>query len=284
MSTWIVRSIALAMAFTLEACGDGGGSQVASTPPPPPAPPPTPPPPPIVPAAATSQQFAATGAVYVDLAVPQLDPAEQLQVRYIASTNSYEVQLPHGQTWSTLQYDPIDDFFGGSSCGCGLVLSYQDYQYSRLFVWNDGERLGQEAIGIPTPASGVPITGSATYNGQIQGFTSENGNGASRNIGGTFAMSFDFGGGSFSGSFSPILIADVTQYSLETVNFRNTVYSTGSATFSGNFDTDLVGLNGFSGLFTGPNGEELIGNFALPYRSPLNDQIYEAGGAFVGAK
>jgi hypothetical protein len=43
-------------------------------------------------------------------------------------------------------------------------------------------------------------------------------------------------------------------------------------------------VNSFSGLFTGPHAEELIGNFAIPYRSPINSQVYQADGAFVGKK
>jgi hypothetical protein len=66
--------------------------------------------------------------------------------------------------------------------------------------------------------------------------------------------------------------------------FSDTVYSTGSTSFSGRFDTDVAGLNSFSGLFTGPNAEELMGNFALPYRSPVDNQTYQAAGAFVGKK
>jgi hypothetical protein len=43
-------------------------------------------------------------------------------------------------------------------------------------------------------------------------------------------------------------------------------------------------VNSFSGLFTGPHAEELIGNFAFPYQSPIDNQTYQADGAFVGAK
>jgi hypothetical protein len=74
------------------------------------------------------------------------------------------------------------------------------------------------------------------------------------------------------------------EYGLGPFEFRETVYSTGSTTFSGKFDTDLPGVNSFSGLFTGPHAEELIGNFAIPYRSPINSQVYQADGAFVGKK
>jgi len=43
-------------------------------------------------------------------------------------------------------------------------------------------------------------------------------------------------------------------------------------------------VNSFSGLFTGPSAQELIGNFAFPYRSPVDGKTYQADGAFIGAK
>ena len=140
MRTSIVRSALLATAFALAGCGGGGGTNVASTPPPPPPPPAPPPEPPaIVPAATTSQQFAAAGASHPanDWGTPQLGASDQLQVRSVASSNSYEVQLPDSETWSAIQYTPIGggpiNFAGG---GAHLWLWSLDYQYSRLFEWS----------------------------------------------------------------------------------------------------------------------------------------------------
>jgi hypothetical protein len=100
-------------------------------------------------------------------------------------------------------------------------------------------------------------------------------------ISGSIAMSFNFGNGALTGSISPILNEGFARHSLGTIDFRNTEFSAGSATFSGEFDTDVAGMNKFSGLFTGPRAEEVIGNFALPYRSPFDSQTYQAAGAFV---
>ena len=55
-------------------------------------------------------------------------------------------------------------------------------------------------------------------------------------------------------------------YNLPMMHFTNTVYSTGSTTFSGKFDGTPSGANSFSGLFTGPAAQELIGNFTFPLR------------------
>ena len=84
-----------------------------------------------------------------------------------------------------------------------------------------------------------------------------------------------------SGKISPNLHQG---FNLGDLNFVNTVYSTGSSTFSGKFDTNASGVNSFSGLFTGPAAQELIGKFAFPYVSPIDSKTYQADGAFVGAK
>jgi hypothetical protein len=149
-------------------------------------------------------------------------------------------------------------------------------------TWNDGVNSGLNAVGIATAAGGVPLTGIATYSGQILGQTSEHhsdGNGWP--VDGSITLSFDFGAGSLSGSITPNLHQG---FDLGTINFRDTVYSTGSTTFSGKFDTNAAGVNSVSGMFTGPNAQELIGNWALPYHSPIDGQDYQAEGAFVGAK
>ena len=104
--------IVMASALALAGCG-GGGGYVASTPPAPvtPTPSPTPTPTPtsalsiaIIPGATTSQQFAVMGVNHGD-AVGQpalMEASDQLQVRYLASSNSYEVKLPGGQAWTTV--------------------------------------------------------------------------------------------------------------------------------------------------------------------------------------
>ena len=284
-----IRSVLLATAFALAGCegGAGGGYGVVSTPPPTvPSTPATPPP--IIPAATTSQQFAVVGASHSqpDYPTPLLGAGEQLQVRYVQSSNSYEVQLPHSQAWAAISLlantgpGPIN--YGGDTAY--LWLRDGGHQYSRLIEWSDKNSnvMGHEAIGMATPAVGIPLTGSATYSGQLLGQTAENhSDGTDLPVDGSIVLSFNFGLGSLSGSISPNLHQ---LFSLGTINFSDTVYSTGSTTFSGRFDTNVAGVNSFSGLFTGPNAQELIGSWALPYQSPIDGKTYQADGAFVGAK
>ena len=214
---------------------------------------------------------------------PLLSGGDQLQVRYVQSSNSYEVQVPQSQAWAGISYAStpgtgLVDFGGETAL---LWIRTLGYKYSTLFEWDAESKIfGHEAIGVATPAGGVPTSGSATFGGDILGVTNEP-HGDDYPVEGRITLSFDFGAGSLSGSIAPNLHQG---FDMAPLAFHDTVYSTGSTTFSGKFDTSLPGVNSFNGLFTGPNAQELIGNFAFPYRSPTDDMIYQADGAFVGAK
>lgn len=276
MSISKLRPILLASAVALASCGDGGSGFVNSTSPAPITPTPTPTPTPsaalaLIPAATTSQQFAVIGTGAAD---------ELLQVRYVQSSNTYEVQLPHSTDWGEISYLPTGggtpiNFTGG---GAHLWLG-PGYRYSRIFEWSGGAG-GYEAIGIATPAGGVPVTGTAAYVGELLGATTEIFGTDNWDVRGAIAMVFDFAHGSLVGRVDPTAMT----YQLGELQFRDTVYSTGSTTFSGSFDTSLAGTNSFSGLFTGPHAEEVIGNFAFPYQSPADGKLYQADGAFAATR
>ena len=274
-----IGPILLVTAFSLAGCGGGGGGGVASIPPPPPASPPA-----IIPAATTSQQFTVVGASHLSGGAPLLGAGDQLQVRYIQSSNSYEVQLPHSQTWGA-----ISPTSGNPSFYTGALEAYvrqPGYQYSNVLSWSDGTYSGFEAIGVATPAGGVPVTGSANYSGNFWGQTSETYMNKPVTAFGGVELSFDFAAGGLSGRFLPFVVylATTDDYTLSPVNFRDTVHSEGATSFSGAFDTNLPGLNSFTGLFTGPAAQELIGNFALPYQSPMDGLIYQSDGGFDAKK
>ncbi len=290
-----IRKLLLAgCALALASCSGGGGG-VSSQPRPQPTPTPVPATTPIVGAATTSQQFVGMGGTvtyFPEGAPPALStsPASQLKVRYDAAAAVYEIQLPNGQYWLTL---PPDAWNGNPVGGDPVYLSIVEsaangYDYSALAYWTSpGAGLyGGTAFGIETPASGVPTTGAATYLGQIAGYSTETydwggwGNGPAT-VEGSISLAFNFGAGTLSGSINPVIYGD-SKYALSPLNFTHTVYSTGSANFSGRFDTNLTGANGFSGLFTGPGAQELIGSFAFPYQSLLDGKVYQAGGGFAG--
>lgn len=237
----------------------------------------------LVPAATKSQQFTAIGASHLQFGdgAPRLGASDQLQVRYDASSKSYEIRLPDSQTWTVLGPKSEVEAVSG---GVTVTIQNLSYRYSTPIEWfTDGSLAGVEAIGIATPDGGVPVTGSATYTAFAEGRTSESAL-IDPLILGTMTLNFDFGRGDLSGSLSATLDPEWSGYQLDTLSFRDTVYSKGSTTFSGKFDTNLTGVNSFSGLFTGPSAQELIGNFAFPYKSPIDGHTYQADGAFVGAK
>jgi len=283
------HSLLVATAFALAGCGGGGGgiSSIGSTPPPAPPPPPPPPPPAaafvLIPEAKTSQQFAVAGASYGADRTATLGEADQLQVRYVQSSNSYEIQLPRSQAWTALVGKSEVEAAGG---GVTVAIQYLNFKYSSLINWFSGGALaGTEALGIATPAGAVPVTGTATYAAMARGSTPEiNHPIVEPAVIGPMTFNFDFAHGSLSGSFTATLDPEWSQFELGTFNFRDTIYATGSTTFSGKFDTNAAGANSFNGLFTGPGAQELIGKFAFPYQSPIDGKVYQAAGAFVGAK
>jgi hypothetical protein len=252
----------------------------------------------IIEGATTSQEFAGKGATFFagDLGGPVLSTAadDLLQVRFDAGTNTYEILLPGSSIWQALSAgDPASgDYFttgGQNPVIVSQLESPADYRYSSLAAWAYNSDAGSLAFGIPTASGDVPVTGSATYTGPIAGHSDETsfdllGGGEMPGfVNGSISLGFNFGAGTLSGSIHPVLYTD-TEHALPTLDFTHTVYSTGSATFSGEFDTNLSGMNAFSGRFTGPAAEELIGGFAFPYKSPTDGATYNAAGGFVASK
>ena len=300
MRTSISRSILLATAFALVGCGGGGGTNVASTPPPPPPPPPPPTPDGIIGAVVAgtpSQEFAVEGAAFhvpedsQTVEGPFTGSSGQLKVRYDGASESYEVQLPGGSTWNALVRESAGNYqiAGDNSKLVGISEAVATgYAYSALGGWADlsSGRYGIFAFGIPTPTGGVPTTGSANYAGTLLGRSTAFSEFENRPvpIGGTVSLAFDFGAGTLSGSIHAWDASFEGGPEIGILTFTDTVYSTGSLTFSGRFDTDLVGPNEFSGLFTGPQAQELIGTFVFPYPSAVEGQPYIAAGAWVAKK
>ena len=139
------------------------------------------------------------------------------------------------------------------------------HQYQSFGVWN--ERVdafrGQITVwsqGQPTPAQGIPASGSATFEGRLSGaYVSANG------IGGTAAsdlkVSADFGARSLGFASSGTTVNGAAAPNLD---LRGTLtYAPGQARFSGNVANASGSLRGSSsGQFYGPRAEELGGVFA----------------------
>ncbi len=220
---------------------------------------------------------------------PTFSTGDPLRIRYDAATGKYEVLAP-GRDWDALIDDPL------SEPGAYLLASAPRfsaahfsararhehptpelrYRYSSLVSWEikpaaGGANLrGLSVFGLPTSTGGVPVTGSASYEGVILGdasvpATSGWGNWERAPIGGSVALHFDFGRGSLSGEIRPRLECDCDRIEFPTLSFVRTALGASSPTFSGSFDTPVTGSNGFNGLLTGPQAQELIGRWEFPF-------------------
>lgn len=273
-----IMASSIALAIGLAGCGGAGverNSGFASTPPPPQVVPPPVSGVAFLDAPATSQDFAA------------FTSGDRLQIRYDAQTRTYEIMAP-GTGWAALYDDPSfapgEYHTPGPMQDLGHIYAstrpdHPDpalrYHHSSLASWTylpgeAGATSGIIAFGTATPAGQVPVTGSASYLGTIQGSasiraTSGWGDSERAPIGGGVSLQFDFGNGALTGQIRPTLDCDCDPIAFPTLDFSDTVFGVGSRTFSGRFDTGVIGGNSFSGLFTGPNAEELIGEWAFPF-------------------
>ena len=307
---WLATPVALA--FSLAGCGGGGGSGaagLASTPPPPLIPPTTlavsifPSP--------TPGEFASVGVSTNDDLVARDDrlstlsnaDVDQPHIRY-NSGGFYEIELP-GSSWDRLVHykglaNPTsgNNYFQPASRpqNLGYLLTSgpksAGYSYSELAAWGNvnltaEDGFGFVAFGTPTPAGAVPVTGSATYNGIVSGTADVLepdflvGGYFPTPVEGTVSLKFDFGAATLAGSTTLYLNMGMNPLSIGTFDFIETVFSSGSTTYSGKFDTDVGGKNFFLGRFTGPNATETIGAWALPFVYSGDHEAHQAIGAWI---
>jgi hypothetical protein len=307
----IGAALAGVTAVGLSACGGGsGGTRVASTPTPPPSPPPPSPPagpPPVkIFANPTPVEYASVGAsvsgpggnldtyssASATLGPVSASDADQPHIRFSAG-GYYEIEMP-GTAWDRLVHykglvNPSTDnnYFQPASVAQNqayLITAslISGYTYSELGGWGSSaaSRWGYVAFGTPTPNGAVPVTGSASYAGTVIGSTdimvADNlyGGYFPLNVDGTVELNFNFGAGTLGGSMALSLPDGMNPMEIGTWAFRDTVYSAGSTTYSGSFDTNALGQNFFLGRFTGPSAEETIGAWALPF-------VFDRGGESV---
>ena len=306
--------IAVGSALTLGACGGDGSMQTGFLPPPPTT---VTPPPPAGATAVTilpdpvAGQFATAG-VWTNLYSAsssadgrfegiESDPSKQPAIRY-SSGGYYEVELP-GEDFGALVHDsniaspaPDDPFLSVTDC-CGtrsftLDYSKSGYTYSALATWSRPDLdfafttdSGVVAFGSPTAAESVPVTGTASYEGVAAGLSDAKTYDSASNswlllpASGTVRLNFDFDSGSLGGQFDLSVAGGMNPLQVGTYTFAQTVFSRGSTTYSGSFATALAGANFFNGLFTGPNAEETIGRWAVPFQ--LNGETHQAIGAWM---
>jgi hypothetical protein len=102
---------------------------------------------------------------------------------------------------------------------------------------------------------------------------------------GTVFLSFDFGAATLAGEMRPEFAPVWDGVSLGTYTFRDTVYSSGSTSFSGAFNVPgSDGPSSFSGSFTGPSAAELMATWQAPFVNPLNNTQGTMAGVWIAKK
>lgn len=206
MSVRSTSSVAVAavLALALAGCGGGGGG-ISSTP--------TPPPPPPPPPAAAATIFTPAPATQ-EFAVVTSVPGTDMQLRYDAASGEYEVNFG-AEGWQRLSAGGAPDQFeyGGSGThggGLSLDLASSNYDFSRMgsFASRDASAFGFTSFGIGTPASAVPISGTATYDGQMLGLVDVQSPDYYHPLFtyGTVQLNFDFGAGTLAGNLHPSVV------------------------------------------------------------------------------
>jgi hypothetical protein len=134
----------------------------------------------------------------------------------------------------------------------------------------------------------MPVTGSASYTGEIRGLTNGQptlpggGVGPVLDVFGSVSLAFDFGAGTLSGAMMPEIAPEWDPVSLGTYTFKDTIYSTGSQSFSGAFFVPgTEAQSSFTGSFTGPHAAELMANWTAPFLHPLSGGWGTMSGVWV---
>ncbi|HEX8532782.1 MAG TPA: transferrin-binding protein-like solute binding protein [Allosphingosinicella sp.] len=230
--------------------------------------------------------------------VPRNDAGLQPKVRYTAA-GTYEVQMP-GEAYATLTHakrvtNPTSDntvfdlprsssFYVSGSRARG-------YQYSEMAGWWRPDLdfaftadFGTVAFGTLTPAGNAPTTGTATYQGYLAGTTDvkvalDGGKWWLVPAEGTIYLQFDFGKSTLIGNLALFLPEGMGSTKIGDFGLVQTVLSNGNLSYSGKFQTNLPGANFFNGRFTGPNAQETIGAWAMPFTH--DGANHQAMGAWV---
>lgn len=238
--------------------------------------------------------------------------ADQAKIRY-SSAGYYEIQMPGGAWDRLVHYGFLDtpnpednNYFEPESVETnfgylviGNAAKSGDYDYSEIGAWGSAAagRYGAMAFGEATPSGSVPTTGSATFQGIVWGNADIMqahllyGGYVPLYLEGDVTLAFNFGSGSLTGEMSLLAHDGGTAFHLGSFGFTDTVFSAGSSTYSGSFDSTAAGENFFFGRFTGPNAEETIGAWALPFvftnggqYVPADGQVHQAYGAWIAKR
>ncbi len=168
------------------------------------------------------------------------------------------------------------------------------YFYSNLAAWgvpngDDFSFAGHTAFGIATPENILPLSGSVTYTGFLEGSASERYDYGDwgqfyGGLKGKISLTFDFANDMATVSIVPIL--ELTkEYKLPVVDRAPLVWSRRERSFHQAVPGNPRNLDyPVTGEFTGPLAEELIGGLHFDYVSPQDGSLQRVSGAFIAKR
>jgi hypothetical protein len=164
------------------------------------------------------------------------------------------------------------------------------YLHSNLVSWFEPlapEFSGSVAIGIATPPASVPSTGVLTYQGVLEGRTSERYLAGGQQVRGTVTadvtLTFDASAGTVRLSFTPRIETSQAQVLAPVVADLVLDRATGRFRQPGPYNPQSP-IPFISGQFTGPNGGELIGDLDIKYRSAVTDTDQNFLASFIAKR
>jgi hypothetical protein len=301
------------VAATLSACGGGGGGGVASIPTPPTTPPPVPNPNPNpVPPPMPSGAIGLTGGPFKTFSASAnlTTGVDEFHISYSSAGNIYTVSGPGvdegrlidthvgsgswmtgSTTWQTISNTSSYVTAGNSNVPqatpvvsldwANAPYSESNLTYTSFGSWSAANAGGSFVYGTLAPVSAIPATGTATFNGDVRGYTSRDGA-----LWGNISLQFDFAQGNLAGSLAAA-VTDPSGWNVLPIAphaFSGTVTS-GAGTFSGAFNVPgSSAASSLTGTFTGPDASELMGSFLSPYLSPNDNEWGTMNGVFTGKK
>ncbi|MGQ7830795.1 transferrin-binding protein-like solute binding protein [Altererythrobacter sp. Z27] len=136
----------------------------------------------------------------------------------------------------------------------------------------------------PTKPGEVPITGTATYSGNLVGYFS--GDAGATWLQGKSRFDFDFANATLAGDLTIAMACLMgCSYAPVVYTLTETKFTTGSINFSGSLASSGTASNGhFNGTFAGPNAVEMAAQFELPFYNPEWQKWLTASGAILGKR
>jgi len=130
---------------------------------------------------------------------------DQLQIRWNAGINAYEVSFPGTAKGRIVQISfgedgAVGDVVRADGSKAASAFALTPYNYTGLLEIKNAPQFSYvSAYGVPTAAGGVPTTGSASYTATLDGHAGQ------WLLYGTAALQFDFAAGKLTGFMDPKL-------------------------------------------------------------------------------